>query len=200
MSRTWPFFLTRPQPQDGVLAYPAPSALRMSKAGLPLSMSKEIFGFPIFPVDKDNFTARDPCTWRYREETRVMPMRRNLILRLCPRLPARRPCQKIWFHEGITLCLSFRASTYSMQWNYPCPREKNRKSKNSLGHGQRKVSLGHSQCAGCAQEDGFYCWELICGPIFLDTTISHFLRNGRFALRSQGGSVDKKMQTRLVQK
>ena len=54
------------------------SELKMSRGGLPLSTSKGIFGFPIFSLDTDNFTARDPWIWRWLEETRAIPHRQKL--------------------------------------------------------------------------------------------------------------------------
>jgi len=44
-----------------------------------LSMSKGIFCISnVFPLDTDNFTVRDPWTWRWREETRVIPYASDL--------------------------------------------------------------------------------------------------------------------------
>jgi len=40
--------------------------------GFPCPCPREFFGFAIFSLDMDNFTARDLWTWRWREETKVI--------------------------------------------------------------------------------------------------------------------------------
>jgi len=108
-------------------------ALRMSKDGLPLSMSKSIFWISIFsPLDTDNFTARDPCTWRWREETRVIPYALEPDTAAQPQPGQHLGSAQSSFSKAlvITLVSSLQRQVYgSFAVKLSIPRDENRKSK-----------------------------------------------------------------------
>ena len=67
-------FLAKTARRVSCRAYVYYSTLPISKGGLPLSTSKDFFWISLFsPLDTDNFTARDPWIWRWREATSVIP-------------------------------------------------------------------------------------------------------------------------------
>jgi len=126
-------------------------ALQMSKGGLPLSMSKGFFGFSSFSLwhgPADNFTARDPWTWRWKEETSVIPYATKLDTVAEPKTgqhvgPAH---SSLSYTYGITVVSSLQRQVHgSLQWNCPRSKIKIRNPQNSPGHKQGKPCLGHSQ-------------------------------------------------------
>ena len=77
---------------------------REGRASL-VNVQEFFFNAQLFPLDTDNCTARDPWTWRWREETRVIPYASELDTAAQPQAgqhvgPARSSLSDAW---GITL-------------------------------------------------------------------------------------------------
>ena len=73
-------------------------------------VQRNFLDFRFFLLDTDNFTARDPWTWRWKEETSVMPYASELDTAAQPQVgqhvgPAKSSLSNAW---GITLVFSLQ--------------------------------------------------------------------------------------------
>jgi len=80
------------------------------REGFLVHVQRNSLDFRFFLLDMDNFTARDPWTWRWKEETSVMPYASELDTAAQPQVgqhvgPAKSSLSNAW---GITLVFSLQ--------------------------------------------------------------------------------------------
>jgi len=109
---------------------PTHTALRMSKGGLPLVISKVIFGIlELFPLDTNDCAAMAPCTWRSREGTRVKPCLCESVLLAAPKCGTGWGCAAVSSSHTEGSLSSFSAIPMKpWLWNCPYSRDRERKT------------------------------------------------------------------------